>query len=298
MKLAIIGANSYLARNFIFWLRQNTEANLALYDLAETHRDGEEGYRQIDVSSPEGFAPVAFDADLLYYFIGKTGTAAGFEDYETFLDANERALLHFLTAYRKADSKAKIVYPSTRLVYRGKTGKLKEDDEKETRTVYAVNKLAAEGYLRAWANAFGVRYVTLRLCVPYGTLIPQASSYGTAEFMLSLAREGKDIPLYGGGRQRRTLTYVGDFCRILAECASPSIENDVYNVGGEEYSLAQMAELIGGKCGVRTVRVPFPPLAEAIESGDTVFDDEKWNARSSIRPTMTFAEWVKKAFEH
>lgn len=294
-RVAIIGANSYIARNLIAFLSETGEdCELALYDYAPEHVDGRGNYKSIRVTEQNGFDDVDFGCDLIYDFVGKTGTFAGFLDFEPYLNVNELGLLNLLRAYVKQNSAAKIIFPSTRLVYRGASGALKENAEKETKTVYAVNKLACEGYLSAYANAFGVRYCVFRICVPYGTLIKGASSYGTAEFMLGKAQKGEKIELYGGGVQRRTLTHMSDLCRALWEGGlSSHCENDVFNVGGEDYSLKEMADRIAELYGVKVEPTEFPETAAKIESGNTVFDDQK--LREAIGPylKMRFVDWIE-----
>jgi len=249
---------------------------VALYDYQNEHSDGVSNYKQIDILDEASLASVDLNVDIIFFFAGKTGTAAGFEQYDLFIDVNEKGLLNLLTEYRKQQSKAKIIFPSSRLVYKGKKGALKEDSEKEFKTVYAINKFACEQYLSMYAAAFDVRYCIFRVCVPYGTLVPGASSYDTAEFMLERAQKGENITLYGDGSVRRTLTYIEDLCEtMILGALSSKCENDVFNIGGEDYSLFEMASLIVEKYKVSINFEEWPELAQRIESGDTVFDSGK-----------------------
>ena len=227
-------------------------------------------------------------------FVGKTGSANGFEDYDSFIDINEKTLLNLLSECKRTGSKAKIVFPSTRLVYKGKKGPQNELSEDEFKTIYAMNKFACEQYLKQFNQIYGIQYAVLRICVPYGTLVQGARSYGTADFMISKAREGKDILLYGNGEVRRTVTYIEDLCNNLIDSAfSESCLNDIYNIGGEDYSLKEMAELIASKYNVSVEYVPWPDLAMRIESGDTVFDSSKLEKIIGKREFTSFADWVK-----
>ena len=295
-KIAIIGANSYIARNIIFILGQSPELyELALYDYKEDQVDGLENYKSINVLSKDSVRIIDFDCDVVFMFTGKTGSANGFDDFDTFIDINERSLLNILNEYRAQKSTAKIIFPSTRLVYKGKPGKLKEDAEKEFKTIYAINKYACEQYLIMYNRVFGLQYCIFRIGIPYGTLIPKASSYGTAEFMLNNATIGQNIKLYGDGNVRRTLTYIGDLCNILISGAlSDKCVNDVYNVSGEDYSLLEIATLIATKYGVDVEFIPWPELALKIESGDTVFDSEKFFEKLAMKRKMLFSNWVTK----
>lgn len=292
-KIAVIGANSYIARNMLFALSEkNEDYEIKLYDGAPVQADGAAQYQCIDMMDRQSVADIDMDCDVIFMFVGKTGSANGFDEYELFIDVNERALLHVLDEYRRQGSRAKIIFPSTRLVYRGKPGPQREDAEKEFKTIYAINKFACEQYLEQFHRVFGIQYCIFRICIPYGTLIPGASSYGTAEFMLKKAAGGENISLYGDGSVRRTLTYMGDLCEVLiAGAFSERCANDVFNIGGEDYSLREMAELIAGKYDVGIDFVPWPELAYKIESGDTVFDDTKLKQACAVDYKMKFAAW-------
>lgn len=292
-KIAIIGANSYIARNVLFKLK-NIECELKLYDRAERQIDGEPNYVSIDVLSKESVSKIDFSCDIVFLFVGKTGSINGFEDFDTYININEIALLNILNEYRKQSSSAKIVFPSTRLVYKGKPGKLFEDSEKEFKTIYAINKYACETYLEQFHKVYGINYCIFRICVPYGTMIPNASSVGTAEFMLSKATKGENISLYGDGTLRRTIIHMEDLCNTLILGAfEDRCINDVYNIGGEDYSLKQMAELIAKKYNVGIDYVIWPDLALKIESGDTVFDDSKLKRIIGNTINNKFEDWIK-----
>lgn len=292
MKIAVVGANSYIARNLTMVLGDSNRYELKLYDREAEHLDGRSDYRRVNMLDENSVSIVDLNCDIIYMFTGKTGSIEGFDNYKQFIEVNEIALLNLLGEYVRQSSHAKIIFPSTRLVYKGVTGKLKEDAPKEYRSVYAVNKMACEEYLRLYQRVFGVRYCIFRICIPYGTLIPGASSYGTVGFMLGNARAGKDIKLYGHGEVRRTLTHIADLCRILELGAlSDKCLNDVFNVGGEDYSLAEMAKLIANQYGVDIVYEEWPELAYLTESGNTVFDSEKLEKCIGNCYNMEFERW-------
>lgn len=277
MKITIIGANSYIARNLIFEIHQRKiDAELKLYDYADKQSDGENNYYQIDILNQKSVSEIDFNCDILYMFVGKTGTIAGFDNYNEFIDINEKALLNVLNEYKNQNSSAKIIYPSTRLVYKGDILPLGENAEKEFKTVYAVNKYSCEQYLKMYENVFGVKYCIFRICVPYGNLLPGDLSYGTIGFMLNKAKNGENITLYGNGNARRTFTYIKDLCDILIDGAiSEKCMNDVYNIGGKDMSLKEIAQIIAKKYRVDIEYVECPNEQMKIETGDTVFDDSK-----------------------
>lgn len=294
-KIAVFGANGYIARNLIYVLKRDyPQYELSLYGIEDTYVDGSGKYVSVDMTDSESMKKIDLDVDVIFMLVGKTGSVNGFDQYDSFIDINERALLNLLNEYRNQGSIARIVFPSTRLVYKGKPGPQKEDAEKEFKTVYAINKYSCEQYLEQYHRVFDVQYTILRICIPYGTLISEASSYGTAEFMLSKATKGEDISLYGDGSVRRTLTYMEDLCITMIKAATSELTaNDVYNIGGEDYSLKEMAELIAEKYGVGVDYVPWPDVALKIESGDTVFDSEKLDVAIGSNMKMKFKDWIK-----
>lgn len=296
-KIAIIGANGYIARNLIHVLKRDyPDYELDLYGRSARSIDNYDHYRSVDLCSRELVKMIDLSCDIVFQLAGRTGSANGFVEYDSFIDSNERALLNLLDEYRNQNSTARLVFPSTRLVYKGKPKAQKEDAEKEFKTVYAISKYACEQYLEQFNRAFSVQYTIFRICVPYGTLVPNASSYGTAEFMLSKATKGEAITLYGDGTVRRTLTYIEDICRtMIIGALSPACMNDVFNIGGEDYSLCEMADLIAARFGVDVEYIPWPDLALKIESGDTVFDSEKLDSTIGRYIKSKFRDWVAQA---
>ena len=294
VKNVIVGANSYLARNFIYQLNNKYfESEYKLYGKEDNHCDGLDNYFKIDIFEKNSLNSIDLDCKNIFMFVGKTGALSGFDEYEEFIKINQISLLNLLNEYRIQKSHAKIIFISTRLVYSGLKGPQKENAPFDFKTVYAINKFACETYLKQFSKVFGVRFIVLRLCVPYGTFIKGATSYGTLEFLLNKAKRNENIELFGDGSQRRTITYIGDFCDILYNAANNDCcINDVYNVGGEDYSLYEMAKIIAEKYGVSVDHVSFPEYAEKIESGDTVFDSEKLDSIIGNFHKKKFIDWI------
>jgi len=177
-----------------------------------------------------------------------------------------------------------------------KGGKLREGDEKEFKTVYALNKFACEQYLEMYRRCFGIRYTVFRICVPYGNLLGDYS-YGTMGFLLGRAMKGENIPLYGDGSQRRTFTHVYDICQILKEGAFlEGTLNDVFNIGGaDDLSMLELARMAAGKYGVDVTFSEWPGLDLAIESGDTVFDASKLERLMDYQYKYNLVDWLRES---
>lgn len=271
-KSIIIGGKGYIGKHLNFYLRRRGLTPM-VYDLQDCD---EPNYKKIDITDTESVAGIDFNVDYIFMFAGLTGTYAGFDKYQTYNAINELGLLNLLDAIRKSEYRPKVIFPSTRLVYNGLDKALKETDEKESKTIYAVNKLACEGLLQAYKASFDIPYTVFRICIPYGNLLSTDYSFGTVGFFIKQAKAGNDITLYGGGDIKRTFTHIEDLCHQVVDGAfNPISDGEIYNVGGETLSLKEAAELIARKFDKNVTAVPWPECDLRIESNHTYFDDTK-----------------------
>ena len=290
MKCAVIGSKGYIGKHIIKYLSDHYQVIAMGYDIVDSE---EINYQKIDLTDKDSIQQIDLNVDYIFNFAGLTGTYAGFDAYEKYVSANEISLLNLLDAIRKSEYRPKVIFPSTRLVYKGVDKPLKEEDEKESKTIYAANKLACEGYLKAYHDSFDIPYTVFRICIPYGNLLSSDYSFGTIGFFIKQAKNGKDITLYGGGTIKRTFTHMEDLCYQIIEGAfCPDSNGQVYNIGGETLSLHDAAEIIARKYGVNVVAVPWPERDLRIESDHTYFDDNKIKSLLDLRPYKKLADFT------
>jgi len=262
-KIAIFGANGYLGAQLAFYLKTKGEI-CDEFDVPEC-----------DITDSgwwDSFDPTQYKSIL--FFAGLTGTENSFCNATKYVMVNEIGLLNLLSKLAPmGDLAPKIVFPSSRLVYKGADHALSEDDEKEAKTVYAANKLACERYLMAYHNRYGLPFAVIRICVPYGNLISSDYSYGTLGFFLKQAATGK-ITLYGTGEQRRSFTHVADICEIVRLFSMNSIFG-VFNIGGSNLSLFEAAQIVAKRKGAEVKLLPWPKIDQALETGSTYFSAER-----------------------
>jgi UDP-glucose 4-epimerase len=294
MKALIFGANGYIGMH-IAMQAQKENWDVSLFDVQENGQNWFAHYQFVDVRKKESIEAINTNVDFIFFFSGLTGTLNAYEQYENFIDVNEKGLLHLLQHMRIQNSRARIIFPSTRLVYKGKKNvPLTEDSEKECKTIYALNKFTCEHLLQQYSEYFGIQYTIFRICVPYGNEISNNYSYGTIGFFLKKATAGNNISLYGSGEQRRTFTHISDLTNAMFQVISlPDSVNQIYNTGGENFSLKQVAELIGQKYHIGIELAPWPPLEKLIESGDTIFDAGKIGKLTGKNLfTKKLQEWI------
>ncbi len=274
IKCAVIGAGGFIGKHIVYYLEHNYKCNLNCYDIVANSLD--ENLKIVDLADRRAVDNIDLNVDYIFMFAGLTGTYAGFDAYEKYVSNNEIALLNLLDAIRQSKKRPKVIFPSTRLVYKGYDAPLREEGEKESKTIYAVNKIACEGYLQSYHDSFDIPYTVFRICLPYGNLLSADYSFGTVGFFINQAKAGKDITLYGGGTIKRTFTHMEDLCYQVVEGAfKEESDGQIYNIGGETLSLHDAAVIVAKKFGTSVVSVPWPKKDLRIESDHTYFDDSK-----------------------
>lgn len=289
----VIGANSYIARHIVNRLFQNDE-QVHLFDKSPSSIDNFTPYNSIDITDFDEIQNIKTDSDFIFVFSGLTGTLQGFENYKSFISVNETGLLNILTLLRERKSKSRIIFPSSRLVYKGNNQALKEDDEKDFKTIYAMNKFSCENYLKIYYECFGIPYTIFRICVPYGNVPGSGFSYGTLGHFVNAARQGKDITIFGNGAQKRSFIHVQDLSDIILKAIQhPSSKNEVFNVGGPDVlTVSQVAQAIANLYGVKVKYENWPLLQEKIETGDTFFDSSKIENLTGYSYKFNFDLWL------
>ena len=285
MKCILFGSEGYLGRNLNKFFQQEKIKVV----LPEINLKG-----RIDLTKYKNLENIDWDVDAVFIFAGKTGTYNSFLDYENFLKSNDLIVLNILNSIKNSNYKPRIIFPSTRLVYKGSNELLKEDDIKEAKTIYAINKLSCENYIKAYENVFNIPYTIIRICIPYGNLVGDNYSFGTVGNFINRAAKDK-IMLYGKGELRRTFTHIKDLCRILKLAAvSDKTINRTINMPGEELLLKDVANFIARRFSSKVEFVDWPTKDLLIESGNTVFDSSYLEKLLNTSIEYKFADWVKE----
>ncbi|MCX2432367.1 NAD-dependent epimerase/dehydratase family protein [Pedobacter sp. GR22-10] len=298
IKIAILGANGYIGKHLTYKLIQDESHELFLFDI---HPDEDicKNYRQLDLSNPlsDEIRHILVSVDYLFFFSGLTGTIKSVERYEDFIKINELGLLSVLDILKQELKKPKIIFPSTRLVYKGnKNQPLEENAEKEFKTLYAINKYSCENYLAIYKNLFDIDYTIFRICVPYGNMLGNELSYGTLSHFFNKAVKGENITLYGDGSLKRTFTHIDDLTELLIKGAfNEGSSGETYNIGSpDSLSLLEVAGAISNIYDVQVDFTAFPIVDDKIESGDTIFDGSKLEKLLGYNYKHSFKAWIKQ----
>jgi len=105
------------------------------------------------------------------------------------------------------------------------------------------------------------------------------------------------MPIYGDGSQVRDYVFIDDVVEALVTVGVAAVaDGQTYNVGsGVGTRLVDMAraiqQVVGGG---RLEFVPWPPLAERIETGDFVADVSRLSADTGWRPQVAIEDGLRR----
>jgi dTDP-glucose 4,6-dehydratase len=100
----------------------------------------------------------------------------------------------------------------------------------QPRSPYAASKAAADHFVRAYGNTYGLPVVLTNCSNNYG---PRQFPEKLVPLMMLNALEGRPLPVYGDGQQRRDWLYVEDHCRALEFVLHRGRVGETYAIGGE-----------------------------------------------------------------
>ena len=124
---------------------------------------------------------------------------------------------------------------------------------------YSASKASSDHLVRSWQRTFGLP-----------TLITNCSNnYGPYQFPEKLipliilnALSGKELPIYGDGKQIRDWLFVDDHARALLHVALNGVTGETYNIGG--HNEKQNIEVVKTVCSILDELIP--PTIAGIDS--------------------------------
>jgi dTDP-glucose 4,6-dehydratase len=94
---------------------------------------------------------------------------------------------------------------------------------------YSASKAASDHLVRAYHHTYGMPTLTTNCSNNYG---PYHFPEKLIPLVITRARTGKPLPVYGDGRQVRDWLYVGDHCAAIRQVLASGEPGETYNIGG------------------------------------------------------------------
>jgi CDP-paratose 2-epimerase len=119
-------------------------------------------------------------------------------------------------------------------------------------TPYGSSKLTGDIYVQDYAHTYGLRTYVLRMSCIYGERQFGVEDQGWVAWFVIATLTGKEITIYGNGKQVRDLLYVKDLVKLMEILINMKPKSDVFNVGGgleNSVSLLELLDKIESKTG-------------------------------------------------
>ena len=185
-----------------------------------------------DVRDSEVLATTAAGVEVIFHQAAIPSVPVSIQAPVHTNDVNLGGTLRVLEAARCCDVR-RVVFASSSAVYGGGEPPLRETGPVVPASPYGVQKLAAEHYLRLYADLHGVETVALRYFNVYGERQDPESDYAAViPLFLSAAKVGAPLRVHGDGEQSRDFVHVQDVARANRLAA------DAAGVSGERFNVA------------------------------------------------------------
>ncbi|WP_415303523.1 dTDP-glucose 4,6-dehydratase [Candidatus Pelagibacter sp. Uisw_090] len=170
---------------------------------------------------------------------------------------------------------------------------------------YSAAKASSDHLVRAWHRTFKLPILITNCSNNYG---PYQFPEKLIPLIILNALEGKDLPIYGDGKQIRDWLYVDDHARALLHVALTGKVSETYNIGG--HNEIQNIEVVKTVCGILDELAPSKlDGIDKYEKLITYVDDRaghdlryaidatKIANKLNWTPDETFATGIKKTVE-
>ena len=165
-------------------------------------------FHQISITDPKALSAALKDCQTIFHLAARGSVPRSIKNPIATHDVNATGTLNVLEAARA--NGAHVIFSSSSSVY-GRNMQLPKDESMwlGPMTPYAASKLAAEGYVQAYAAAYGVPTTLLRFFNVFGPRQRPDHEYAAVlPKWIWLAMQGQAIDVYGDGSASRDFTYV------------------------------------------------------------------------------------------
>ncbi len=253
-----------------------------------------------DVNDRKQIEPLLGSHQFFFRLAAQTSHLGSMQDPRKDVEANAVAQLTSLEFCRKNNPEIRIVFAGTRQIY-GRPQYLPVDENHPFAPVdfNGVSKLAGDLYHVVCHRNYDIWTSVLRLTNVYG---PHMRIKDTRQnfvgWWFRQFLEGREIQVYGDGKQIRDLNYVDDAVEAFLLCAAnPAARGQVYNLGAEPVDLLELARLMIEVNGGGTYRLaPFPEELQKIDIGNYYGNYDKIRTSLGWAPRTALREGLERTF--
>ncbi len=241
-ELVITGGAGFIGSNYVHWLLgRQPDLELVVVD-ALTYAGNPanlEGVRdrvrfvKADIADPDAMRPLLEGAEGLINFAAESHVDRSLESAVPFLHSNTVGVQVLLDLVRTLEV-PRFLQVSTDEVYgpAPEPDRFDEDAHLDPSSPYAASKAAGDLLVNAALVTWDLPVLITRACNNYG---PYQFPEKLIPLMITNIMEGRELPVYGDGMQKREWMHVRDHCSAIQAVWERGRTGRIYNIGtGEE----------------------------------------------------------------
>lgn len=243
MNILVTGGAGFIGSNFVRHMVEIYPSyGIVNYDLL-TYAGNLENLK--DIESHENYTFVKGDInnrelvdhlvkyhniDVIVNFAAESHVDRSITEPDIFIKSNVLGTQALLDV-AKANNLKKYVQVSTDEVYGslGETGYFTEETPLDPNSPYSASKAGADMLVSAYHETFGMNVNITRCSNNYG---PYHFPEKLIPLMVTNSLEGKELPIYGDGKNVRDWLHVKDHCAAIDLVIHKGEPGEIYNVGG------------------------------------------------------------------
>ncbi len=232
-----------------------------------------------DIRNFDGICACIRNKDILFNCAAYTSHANSMKEPLIDIEVNCKGTINILEAARRFNPDIKIVHIGTSTqIGRIQFNPINERHPEFPVDIYSANKTASEKYVLIYGNAYKMRTCVVRLANVFGPRSNiKSPEFGFMNYFIGLALCGKDLNVFGEGRQLRNISYVEDSVTALILASQNNKLNGeaLFAVADRQYTVAEVAQEICKIIGGKVRFIDWPKDREVIEIGDAVISNKK-----------------------
>jgi len=261
-KIIVTGGAGFIGSNLVDELIKQGHEDVRIIDNLSTGKkenlNPKAKFYNLSIVDLEKIQPIFKKAEVVFHLAAQPRIQPSIKDPKSSHDANLTGTFHVLLAAKEAGVK-KFIYSASSSAYGlQKKMPLREDMIPSPLNPYAMQKYMGEKYCQLFNYLYDLPVVCLRYFNVYGPRQTCEGAYATViGIFLRQKKAGQPMTLVPDGKQRRDFTHVRDIvsANLLAMNSHKVGKGEVMNIGsGENFSVAEVAKMIGGKTKIITPR--------------------------------------------
>lgn len=296
----VTGANGFVGRHVIRMLLLQKDVRIVATDMQSSLMNTLDvsgiPYLAGDLSDRVFVDKLASDYafDTIIHLAAVLSQAADMSTYFSIMNANIQGTFLLCEAARK-HHRARIVFPSTALVYGGQKGPFTEEMLTNPGDFYALSKLMSEDLIRFYGQRYEIASVIFRIGILYGP--SQKGPMFIPSIIRTLLSE-QNFPMTKG-EQTRDFVFIDDFVKAIERALQNSTVSGVFNIGtGHAPTLIETAAtvemIIGGSGRIKPGAIAYREK----ESWEYCLNPHKANTQLDWKATTSLADGLDKTVEY